>query len=77
MINFDEYLKYSIISFILFSIILWIKKPLIIFEKNGKIRDFGIGNNKTIFYYPIVILVFAIFVYTLLLNLYLRKSINI
>ena len=49
MINFDEYLKYSIFCFIIISIFIWIKKPNLIFDENNNIRNFGIGNKKTIF----------------------------
>ena len=75
MINFDEYLKYSIIVFIIISILIWIKKPKLIFDNNGNIRNFGIGNQKTIFYYPLVLIVLAISIYYIFLNLYLRKGI--
>ena len=77
MINFDEYFKYTIILFIIISIIIWIKKPKLIFNKNGKMRNYGIGPGKTVFYFPIVIIFLAITIYYIFLNLYLRKSYSI
>lgn len=77
MINFNEYLKYTIILFIIISIIIWIKKPKLIFDKNSKMRNFGVGSGKTVFYFPIVIIFIAISIYYIFLNLYLRKSYNI
>jgi len=77
MINFDEYFKYTIILFIIISIIIWIKKPKLVFDTNGNMRNFGIGEKKTVFYFPIIIIFIAISIYYIFLNLYLRKSYNI
>lgn len=74
MINFNEYLKYSIVIYLVISIYLWIKKPRLIFDNDKNIKQFGIGINKTIFYYPFIIIILAIILYSVFYNLYLRKS---
>jgi len=76
MINFDEYLKYSVITFVCIAIFIWIKKPKSIFDVNGKVRQFGIGINKTIFYYPFLLIVIAISCYYIFYSFYLRKSLH-
>ena len=74
MLNLDEYLKYSIIVFLFLSILLWIKKPKLIFDSDKKMRQFGTGKNKTIFYYPFIILIIAILTYYFFNMLYLSKK---
>jgi len=76
MINFDDYIKYSIILYLLISLIIWIKKPVLIFDNNKNIRPFGVGKNKTIFYYPFILIVLAIVCYFIFFNIYLRKSLT-
>ena len=51
IINLDDYLKFSIIIYLFLSIIIWVKKPKLIFDHNNNMKQFGTGNNKTIFYY--------------------------
>ena len=74
--NFDGYLKYSIILFIVISVIIWIKKPKCIFDNDNNLKKFGIGNNKTIFYFPFVLIVLAIIIYFIFFSFYLRKSLR-
>ena len=76
MINFDNYLKYSVCVFLIISIIIWIKKPLIIFDVNKNIKPFGVGPNKTIFYYPLILIIMAIIIYFIFFNIYLRKTLH-
>jgi len=54
----------SIILFILIFLIIILMKPTIIFDKNGKLREFGIGyKNKTILPIWLAIIIIAIFSY--------------
>lgn len=54
----------SIIFFILMFILLIIVKPEIIFTKNGKPRDFGLGyKNKTILPIWLIVIILSIFSY--------------
>uniref|UniRef100_A0A6C0EIH1 Uncharacterized protein n=1 Tax=viral metagenome TaxID=1070528 RepID=A0A6C0EIH1_9ZZZZ len=69
MVQFNERIKYSIIMYLIISIYVWIRKPSLLFY-NGKVKSFGIGRNKTIFYYPLLMIVSAIVIYSILLNFY-------
>jgi len=54
----------SIIFFILMFILLIIVKPEIVFTKNGKPRDFGLGyKNKTILPIWLIVIILSIFSY--------------
>lgn len=67
MIKLNNQIKYTIFIYLIISIYIWIQKPQIIFQQN-KLKAFGIGNNKTIFYYPLLLIILAIFCYSLMLN---------
>jgi hypothetical protein len=69
MIQFTERIKYSIIIYLAISIFIWMQKPKLMFNNNN-IKNFGIGVNKTIFYYPLVMIVLAIIIYSVSLNLF-------
>ena len=54
----------AVILFIIFFALIIISKPRLIFDKNNKPRDFGIGyKNKTIFPLWLAIIVLAILSY--------------
>ena len=54
----------SIIFFIIMFILLIVIKPEIVFTKNGKLREFGLGyKNKTILPIWLFVIILAIFSY--------------
>ena len=58
----------SIIIFLLLFAIIIVTKPTIMFDKNGKPRDFGIGyKNKTILPLWLAVIILAIFSYLTIL----------
>ena len=58
----------SIIIFLLLFAIILLTKPTIMFDKNGKPRDFGIGyKNKTILPLWLTVIILAIFSYLTIL----------
>jgi hypothetical protein len=69
MIQFTERIKYSVIIYLAISVFIWMQKPKLMFNNNN-IKSFGIGVNKTIFYYPLVMIVLAIVIYSISLNLF-------
>ena len=74
MLDFNEYFKYSIICFLVLGVVLWTKKPSIMFDSDGKMLPFGTGKNKTVFYYPFVVLVMSIIIFFCFNLLFLRKG---
>ena len=76
MIQFTERIKYSIIIYLAISVFIWIQKPKLMFHNNN-IKSFGIGVNKTIFYYPLVMIVLAIIIYSVFLNLFNDTNLRI
>ena len=65
--------QYLILFYITISLLIYYYKPSIIFNKN-KLREFGVGKTKTIFYYPLVIIVIAILLFYLLEIFMLKKN---
>ena len=55
-------LQYSIIVYIISLLIINMIKPKMIFIEDKK-KEFGIGNNKTLFPYMVQCLLLSIFVY--------------
>jgi hypothetical protein len=60
MVKLNTRLLYSIVFFILLITLIHISKPRIIFSKEGDIRPFGIGDNKTMFSFGVFTVVLAI-----------------
>lgn len=51
---------YSILFYVLLLILIVISKPSVIFNKDGSIKHFGIGDNKTMFSLGVFTIVLAI-----------------
>lgn len=74
MLDIDYYLKYTITTYLIISIIIWVKKPSVMFDRDGQMKNFGIGPNKTIFYYPLILIILAIITFSVFNLRYLGKS---
>lgn len=59
----NNILKYSIILFALWSILLWKLKPGLMFQEDQTLREFGMGTGKTILSFPVALLFSAIIIY--------------
>ena len=75
MINFN--LKYIIFAYLFLGIIIWIQKPKLIFDEQGNIRPFGVGKEKTIFYYPLLLIILACCIYFIFMSVFLKKNISL
>lgn len=62
-----------IFFYILFCVGLWYVKPKLMF-KNKKMKRFGVGSNKTVFNYQIVIIVSALILFYLFEIVWLKKN---
>jgi len=63
-ITYMSPLYYTFIIFIAIMIIIYYTKPLIMFDKD-KIKQFGIGENKTLTPLPVISIIIAILLYVI------------
>lgn len=63
MLNLDFSTQLIIFVYLCISVSLYFLKPQIMFNIDGTMKKFGIGYNKTIFYYPYVIVILALILY--------------
>lgn len=60
MVKLNTRLLYSIVFFILLITLVHMSQLSVIFDKDGKLRPFGIGDNKTMFSFGVFTVVLAI-----------------
>tara|TARA_B100000035_G_C20716788_1_gene429447 strand:- start:250 stop:483 length:234 start_codon:yes stop_codon:yes gene_type:complete len=53
----------AVLLFIIVSLVLYYVKPKMMFDNNGETKEFGFDDGQTIFTYPIVLIVLAVFTY--------------
>jgi hypothetical protein len=51
---------YSIVFYVLLMILIVLSKPGVIFEKNGSVKAFGVGYDKTMFSFGVFSVVLAV-----------------
>lgn len=51
---------HSVLFYVLLMMLIFISKPSIMFEKNGVLRPFGVGYDKTMFSFGVFTVVLAI-----------------
>lgn len=54
---------YSVLFYILFSLLIIVSKPSVMFDQNGSLKPFGVGNDKSIFPLGVFVVVAAIVSY--------------
>jgi hypothetical protein len=62
-----------IILYIIICLGIWYLKPTLMFEED-KIKDFGLGNNRTLFSYQIVTIILALILYYIFEIIWLKKN---
>tara|TARA_B100000902_G_C26486800_1_gene517399 strand:+ start:217 stop:447 length:231 start_codon:yes stop_codon:yes gene_type:complete len=62
-----------IILYIIICLGIWYLKPVLMFE-DDKIKDFGLGNNRTLFSYQIVTIILALILYYIFEIIWLKKN---
>lgn len=60
IINISSRVIYSLLFYVLLMILVFVSKPAIMFDKNGHIKPFGIGDDKTMFSLGVITSVIAI-----------------
>lgn len=63
MFDIDSNLQMVLIAFIIINIVVYHYKPGICFDENGNFKDFGSGENKTLFPFWLITLVLSLLVY--------------
>ena len=53
-------LLYSVLFYVLLMYLIMLSKPSVIFEKNGVLKEFGIGYDKTMFSFGVFSVVLAV-----------------
>lgn len=72
-LDFDNPLRAAIVIYLAFALALYLYKPKIFFDEDGKIKPFGMTSDcsdkpcKACFTYPSVLLVGAVFIYFVLI----------
>ena len=60
---FNNRVKYTLLIYLVVVMIIIIIRPKFMFKKNGEFKPFGIGKNKTIFPFWLIIFVSIIIAY--------------
>ena len=63
MFEIDSKLQTILIIFILINVALYYYKPEICFDNNGNFKQFGSGENKTLFPFWMVTLMISLLIY--------------
>ena len=66
----NKILLLTIVFYIAISLIIWVFKPSIMFNYNGSIKNLGVNDDETIFFYPIILIFLSIFLYIIFFKLF-------
>ena len=68
IIDIDRNVFITIIFIVIFSVVLYIKKPDIMFNSDGEFKHFGSGEEQTLYPIWLVVMVSSIVLYTILIS---------
>lgn len=68
IIDIDRNVLTTIIFIVLFSVILYVKKPSVMFDTNGDFKQFGSGNDQTLYPIWLVVMISSIILYVFLIT---------
>jgi hypothetical protein len=63
MLEIRNDLHVVILVYIVICVLIWKMKPKFMFGVDGNMKNFGIGYNKSIFAYPITVIILAILMF--------------
>jgi len=66
----NKVLLVTIVFYVVISIVIWLLKPSFMFNYSGSIKQLGVNEDETIFYYPIVLVFLGIFLYVFFFKLF-------
>ncbi len=65
MLEIRNELHLVIFIYLLLGVLIWKMKPRIMFDNEGKMKQFGIGNKKSVFAFPMMVIILAIIIFYL------------
>ena len=68
IIDIDRNVLITIVFIVLFSIILYVKKPDIMFDSSGDFKQFGSGSGQTLYPIWLVVMISSIILYVFLIT---------
>ncbi len=60
MLKLNTRLLYASVFFVLLVLLIYTSKPSLVFDNDGNVRPFGIGDDKTMFSFGVFTVLFAI-----------------
>jgi hypothetical protein len=67
IIDIDKNVLITIVFIILFSVLLYVKKPELMF-KNGEFKQFGTGKDQTLYPIWLVVMISSVVLYVFLIS---------
>ena len=68
IIDMDKNVFVTIIFIVLFSVILYVKKPSLMFDTNGDFKHYGSGSDQTLYPIWLVVMISSIVLYVFLIT---------
>lgn len=68
IIDIDRNVLITIVFIVLFSVALYVKKPDIMFDSSGEFKQFGSGNDQTLYPIWLVVMISSIVLYVFLIT---------
>lgn len=67
-IDIDKNVLITIVFIVLFSVLLYVKKPDVMFDSNGDFKQFGSGSSQTLYPIWLVVMISSIVLYVFLIT---------
>ena len=68
IIDIDRNVFITIVFIVLFSVVLYVKKPDVMFDSNGDFKQFGSGEEQTLYPIWLVVMISSIVLYVFLIT---------
>ena len=68
IVDIDKNVFITIVFILLFSVLLYVKKPDIMFDSSGDFKQFGSGKDQTLYPIWLVVMISSIILYVFLIT---------
>ena len=68
IIDIDRNVFITIVFIVLFSVVLYMKKPEIMFNSDGEFKQYGSGEGQTLYPIWLVVMISSIVLYSILIS---------